>query len=75
MTNMTFAVPEDLHFVMKKHAEVRWSEIVRKALWEHAQKIELMDKILSKSRLTEKDALELGRKVNQGIAKRHGLKV
>lgn len=38
------------------------------------QKLKLMDKILSKSKLTEKDVLELGRKVNEGIAKRHGLK-
>lgn len=75
MTNMTFAVPEDLHVIMKKHTEVRWSEIVRKAIWEHAKKIELMDKILSKSKLKEKDILELGQKVNLNLAKRHGLKI
>lgn len=75
MTNMTFAVPEDLHQMMKKYGEVRWSEIVRKAIKDHAQKMELMEKILSKSKLTEKDTLELGHKINKGIAKRHGLKV
>jgi Arc/MetJ-type ribon-helix-helix transcriptional regulator len=74
MTNMTFAVPEELHTIMKRHSEVRWSEIVRKALREHAQKIEAIDKILSKSKLTEEDVLKLGRKVNQDLAKKHGLK-
>ena len=32
-----------------------------------------MDKILSKSELTDKDALEIGRKIKHGIAKQHGL--
>lgn len=73
MTNMTMAVPEELHNLMKKHVEIRWSEIARQALWEKARKIELMDRILSKSKFTEQDALELGREINWGIAKRHGL--
>ena len=73
MTNMTLAVPEDLHQIMRSHSEIKWSEVARQALWEQARKLELMDKILSKSELTEKDALELGRKINKGIAKRHGL--
>nr|MBI4156661.1 hypothetical protein [Candidatus Woesearchaeota archaeon] len=58
---------------MKKHNEIRWSEVARQAIWTQAQKLDLMDKILANSKLTEKDALEIGRKVNRGIAKRHGL--
>lgn len=41
-------------------------------LW-NPEKIELMDKLLSKSKLTDKDAIELGVKVKRAIAKRHGL--
>lgn len=73
MTNMTLAVPEDLHAIMKKYDTIKWSEIARKALWDQARKLELMDKLLSKSKLTEEDALEIGRKINAGIARRHGL--
>ncbi len=73
MTNMTLAIPEDLHDIIRKHNEIKWSEVARQALWNQARKLELMDKILSKSKLTEKDALEIGRKVNIGIAKKHGL--
>jgi len=73
MTNMTLAVPEDLHIIMRKHKEIRWSEVAREALWNQAKKLDFMDKILAKSTLTEKDALEIGRKVNKAIAKRHGL--
>jgi len=74
MTNMTLAVPEDLYRIMEKHKEIKWSEVARQAIWDKARKIELMDKILSKSQLTEKDALEIGKKVKEGIAKKHGLK-
>jgi len=74
MTNMTLALPEELFTLMKKHKEIKWSEIARQALWTHAKKLELMNKILSKSKLTEKDALEIGRKINKEIAKKHGLK-
>ena len=73
MTNMTLAVPEDLHIIMRKHKEIRWSEVAREALWNQAKKLDFMDNILVKSTLTEKDALEIGRKVNNAIAKRHGL--
>ena len=74
MTNMTLAIPEDLHNIMRRHKEIKWSEVAREALRGQAQKIEIMDKILSKSKISEKDALEISRKVNAEIAKRHGLK-
>ncbi|MDP4039134.1 MAG: hypothetical protein Q8P57_00960 [Candidatus Pacearchaeota archaeon] len=73
MTNMTLAIPEELHEIIRKHREIKWSEIARQALWVQAKKMEIMDKILKKSKLTEEDALEIGRKINKEIARRHGL--
>ncbi len=73
MTNMTLAVPEDLKAIMDKHKDVKWSEVARSAMWERAKKLELMDKFLAKSKLTEKDALEIGRKIKEGMARKHGL--
>ena len=58
---------------MRRHKEIKWSEVAREALWNQARKLELMDKFLSKSALTEKDALEIGRKVNEAVARKHGL--
>jgi len=58
---------------MHRHKEIKWSEVAREALWNQARKLELMDKFLSKSTLTEKDALEMGRKVNEAVARKHGL--
>lgn len=73
MTNMTLAVPEELHRVMKKHKEVKWSEVARQALFDKAKKLEFMDKLLSKSELTEEDAESIGRKIKKELARRHGL--
>jgi hypothetical protein len=74
MTNMTLALPEELAKIMKRYKEIKWSEVAREAMWDKAKKLELMDKLLSKSQFTEKDAIELGRKVNEAVAKGHGLK-
>lgn len=74
MTNMTLAIPMELVKIMKKYKDIRWSEVAREAMWDKAKKLELMDKLLANSKLTEEDAIEIGRKVNAAIAKRHGLK-
>lgn len=71
MVNMTLSIPQDLHLVIKKHNEIKWSEVARRALWEHAKKVELMEKLVSKSKLTEKDAEKIGNKIKAEIAKRH----
>ena len=71
MVNVTFAVPEELHEIMRRHPEIKWSEIARKAMWEYAQKLELMEKIVSNSRLSEKDVLELDKKVKAEMSEKY----
>ena len=73
MVNMTLAVPEELHKLMKKHADIKWSEGARRALGEKAKKIEDFDKMLENSKLTEEDVKVIGAKIKRSIAKRHGL--
>jgi hypothetical protein len=73
MTNMTLSIPEELQHIIRKHSEIKWSEIARRAIWEHANKLEIMDKLLSKSKLTEKDAEDIGNKIKKNIAKKHRL--
>lgn len=70
MVSITLAVPEELKSEMDLHPEMNWSEIARQAIRERIVLLKKMDQLLSKSKLTEKNALELGRKVNQGLAKR-----
>jgi predicted house-cleaning noncanonical NTP pyrophosphatase (MazG superfamily) len=71
VVNVTFAVPEDLHEIMRRHPEIKWSEIARKAMWEYAQKLELMERIVSGSRLSEKDVLELDKKVKAEMSEKY----
>jgi len=39
MTNITVSVPEDLYRRMKEHPEVKWSEVVRRAIKEYLEKM------------------------------------
>jgi hypothetical protein len=71
MVNMTLAVPEELHDIMKQHNEIRWSEIARKAMWEQAKKLELMERLVAKSKLTEEQAESIGEKIKSGLHRRH----
>ena len=41
MTNMTISIPSELCEKMKKHAEVKWSEVVRKSIADYINKMEI----------------------------------
>lgn len=71
MVNVTLSVPEELKKRMEQFPEINWSEVARQAIKEKAVQLAVLKSIASKSKLTEKDALELGRKVNKGLAKRY----
>ncbi|WP_048146880.1 hypothetical protein [Pyrococcus abyssi] len=71
MPNITISVPDELYEIMKKHKEIKWSEVARRAMWEYAKKLELLDKLLENSELTEEDVSELARKIKRGITERH----
>jgi len=68
---MTLAVPTELHKIMRKHTDVKWSEVARKALWAKAKKLELMDTLLANSDLTEEDALKFGKNINIAVFEKH----
>jgi hypothetical protein len=71
VVNVTFAVPVELHEIMRRHPEIKWSEIARKAMWEYARKLEFMERIAGESRLSEKDVLELDKRVKAGLRGRY----
>ena len=71
MPTLTLAIPEDLKQEMDSLPEINWSEIARRAIAEKVAEYMLFKSIVAKSKLTEKDALELGRKVNEGLHKRY----
>ena len=66
MPNLTLSISIELHKAMKRHPEIRWSEVARKAIAKRLEDLETLDIILSKSKLTEKDVKELAEKINRG---------
>ncbi len=73
MPNITLSIPDSLHKRLKKHREIRWSEVIRAMLEKRLEDLEMMDNLTKNSKLTMKDVEEIGAKVKRGIAKRHGL--
>lgn len=71
MPTMTLAVTEDLYDIIKRHNEVKWSEIARRAMWEYAKKLELLDKLTEKSELTESDVMEIDKSIKKSLAKHY----
>ncbi len=70
MPNITLSLPSDLHKFVKKHNEINWSEIARRAISTQAKKIQLMEKLVENSDFTEKDIEELDKKIKAGLLKR-----
>ena len=71
MPTMTLSVTADLYEIIKKHNEIKWSEIARRAMWEYARKLELLDKLTEKSELTEEDVMELDKLVKKSLARHY----
>ena len=70
MVSITLSIPEELKQEMDAHPEMNWSEIARQAIRGKIIILKKIDALLSKSKLTEEDALELGKKVNKAAAKK-----
>ncbi len=71
MVSITLSVSEELKVEMDQHPEMNWSEVARQAIREKMIILKKMDLLLSKSKLTEKDAIEIGKKINKAVAKRY----
>ena len=70
MTNMTLSLPEELAKKMKSFPEIRWSEIARQAIEKRVHDLEIMNKIASKSKLTQKDVEEISKSIKASAAKK-----
>jgi len=70
MPTITLSVPEDLKHEMDLSKEINWSEVAREAIKTKINQLKVLKSISFKSKLTKKDALELGEKINESIAKK-----
>jgi Arc/MetJ-type ribon-helix-helix transcriptional regulator len=74
MPTITLSVPEDMKTEMDKSREINWSEVARVAIRLKLEQLKILKAIASKSTLTEKDALELGRKINKSLHEKYSQK-
>lgn len=71
MPTITLSVPQELKHEMEESREINWSEVAREAIKTKVTQLKILKAIASKSQLTEKDALELGRKINESLHRRY----
>lgn len=74
MANITLSIPEDLHLKIRRHAEIRWSEVMRQLLQKKIKQLELMGTLTNNSKLTKKDVEEISREIDCKVAKKLALK-
>ena len=67
---MTLSIPKNLKKEMELYPEINWSAVAREAIKKKIHILQEMNNILSKSKLTEDDALYFGKKINKKAAKR-----
>ncbi len=70
MPTITLSVPEEMKQEMDEAKVINWSAVAREAINEKLNQLRLLKAIVSKSKLTEKDALEIGRKINKSLHER-----
>jgi hypothetical protein len=71
MVSVTLSVPKELKKKMKEFPEMNWSEVARQAFVQKIRDMEFLREFKSRSKMTEKDALEMGRSLNKTLAKRY----
>ena len=74
VANITLTIPNILHEKIRRHSEIRWSEVIRQLLQKKIEQLELMNQIVNKSKLTQKDVDEISEKIDSNVAKKFYLK-
>lgn len=70
MTTLTLAVPDEMKKKMDSFPEMNWSEVARQAFMQKIEDMEFLRKFKEKSKLTEADALKLGKEVSKSVSDR-----
>ncbi|MEK6903701.1 MAG: hypothetical protein AABW64_03590 [Nanoarchaeota archaeon] len=70
MTTLTLAVPDEMKRKMDSFPEMNWSEVARQAFTQKIEDMEFLRKFKEKSKLTELDALRLGKEVSKALSNR-----
>ena len=71
MPNITLQIPTEIKEILSKHPEIKWERIVTDSLWNYAKKIRLIDKLTSKSKLSDRDVDRLDRTIKADLSKHY----
>lgn len=71
MANVSVSVSREMKKKLDSIDTMNWSAVARKAFATELSKLELMEKLTSKSKATDKDIEELSKKIKAGVAKKH----
>jgi CCR4-NOT transcriptional regulation complex NOT5 subunit len=71
MTEITVKIPKELEEDFKKIDPLFLELAIQRLIKERIEEFVKVERILTKSKLTEKEALKLGRKINKSLAKRY----
>jgi len=71
MPNMTLSIPADIHRIMRKYSEIRWSEVARRAIIEKLRDLERMDELTKDSKLKEEDIDGLDHIIKKSLAAKY----
>ena len=70
MTTLTLAVPDEMKKKMDSFPEMNWSEVARQAFMQKIEDMEFLRKFKEKSKVTEADAMRLGKEVSKAVSDR-----
>lgn len=73
MTDIKFSISEHLMERMKKYSEIDWERVAKSAVEKYLKKLEIADKLVSNSTLTQEDAEKIGDDIKEKMWKRHEL--
>lgn len=68
---LSVPLPEELKEEMSRHAEIKWVEVARQALWEKVKALEKLDQIMAKSKLSEEDVEKHSKMAKKKVWKKH----
>ena len=69
MANITLYIPDDLKKRMDTHRETRWSMAIRNIIEQKLSELDEFERLVKKSRLSEREAMTLADKVNEAVGK------
>ena len=68
MPTATLTIPDNVKAEVQRFSWINWSEVARQAFMQKIEDMEFLRRFKEKSKLTESDALKLGREVSREVS-------